>query len=148
MTTPTFDADVAIIGYGPSGVAAANALGTLGVTAVAFERDTDIYGRARAVTVNDWTMRLFQEIGLDERVKVDMDPTVALRWITYDGTEIMRLPFPPGQFGHATSYAIYQPALEQSLRDGAARFGDKIQVRYGVEVIGVDQDEHGATVTS
>ena len=49
----TYDADVAIIGYGPAGVAAANALGSYGLSAVAFERDKDLYQRARAVTVSD-----------------------------------------------------------------------------------------------
>ena len=144
----SYDADVAIIGYGPSGVAAANALGTYGVTAIAFEREPDIYARARAVTVNDWTMRLFQSVGLADRAKADMDPTVALRWVTYDGTELMRLPFPEGRLGHATSYAIYQPLLEQTLRDGAGRFGDKIQIRFGVEVLDVAHDADGVTVTS
>jgi len=148
MSTTGYDVDVAIIGYGPSGVAAANALGTLGVTARAFERDRDIYPRARAVTISDWTMRLLQSVGLAERAKVDMDPTVALRWQTYDGSQLMYLPFPPGEMGHATSYAIYQPYLEQTLREGADRFGDKIQVSYGVEVIDVDQDDSGVTVTS
>ena len=144
----TYDADVVIIGFGPSGVAAANALGERGVTAIAFERDHDIYGRARAVTVNDWTMRLFQSVGLDAQAKADMDPTVALRWITYDGTELLRTPFPPGKLGHATSYAIYQPALEQTLREGAARYGDKIRVQYGAEVVDVAQDAEAVTVTA
>lgn len=142
-----YDTDVVIIGYGPSGVAAANALGTLGIDAHAFERHQDVYNRARAVTVNDWTMRLFQQVGLDERVKADMDPTVALRWVTYEGHELMRLPFPPGRLGHATSYAIYQPAMEQTLRDGATRFGDQVRVSYGTEVTDLVQDSHGVTVT-
>lgn len=145
--SPIYDTDVAIIGFGPSGVVAANALGLRGVTAVAFERDADVYARARAVTVNDWTMRIFQELDLDEPVKKEMDPTAALRWVTYDGVELLRMPYPPGQFGHATSYAIFQPAMEQTLRAGAGRFGDKIQVRYGTEVIGVAQDDDGVTVT-
>ncbi|ANS25294.1 3-(3-hydroxy-phenyl)propionate hydroxylase [Rhodococcus opacus] len=143
-----YDTDVAIIGYGPSGVAAANALGALGVTAIAFERDHDIYARARAVTVNDWTMRHFQSVGLDQQAKAEMDPTVALRWITYDGAELLRTPFPPGELGHATSYAIYQPALEQTLRDGASRYGDKIRVEYGATVVDVTQDVDGVTVTT
>ena len=64
MAEHGYDADVAIIGYGPSGVAAANALGSYGVSAIAFERDADIYPRARAVTVSDWTMRCLQSVGL------------------------------------------------------------------------------------
>jgi 3-(3-hydroxy-phenyl)propionate hydroxylase len=37
MAQDDFDADVAIIGYGPSGVAAANALGSYGISVVALE---------------------------------------------------------------------------------------------------------------
>lgn len=146
-TMTTDDYDVAIIGYGPSGVVAANTLGALGVRAVAFERNPDVYGRARAVTVSDWTMRIFQSLGLAEQAKADMDPTVALRWVTYDGQELLRLPFPPGDLGHATSYAIYQPALERTLRGGAARYPN-VEVRYGVEVCGIEQDDAGVVVTT
>jgi 3-(3-hydroxy-phenyl)propionate hydroxylase len=147
MVELSYDADVAIIGYGPSGVAAANALGARGVSTVAFEREHDIYARARAVTVSDWTMRCLQSVDLDAAALEDMDETVALRWVTYDGHELLHLPFPPGQLGYATSYAIYQPLLEQTLRDGAERFGTGT-VRYGVDVIGVEQDEDGVTVTT
>lgn len=144
----SYDIDVAIIGYGPSGVAAANALAHRGVSVHAFERDHDVYARARAVTINDWTMRLMQSVGLDEAVKADMDPTLALRWITYDGTELLRTPFPPGELGHRTSYAIYQPSMEQAMREGAERFGDLVQVTYGTEVVDVVQDDDGVTVTA
>lgn len=141
----TYDADVAIIGYGPSGVAAANALGTYGVSTIAFEREPDIYQRARAITVNDWTMRLLQSVGLSDQMKEVMDPTYALRWQTYDRQELMRLTFPPGPFGHLTSYAIYQPYMEQRMRDGVERF-DHVTAQTGVEVTGLEQDDDGVTV--
>ncbi|MGW2657507.1 FAD-dependent monooxygenase [Streptomyces sp. NPDC001478] len=47
--TKRYDADVAIVDYGPTGVIAALTLARYGVSAVAFERDRDIYSRARAV---------------------------------------------------------------------------------------------------
>lgn len=147
MAEHGYDADVAIIGYGPSGVAAANALGSYGVTAVALERDEDIYPRARAVTVSDWTMRCLQSVGLAETAAKDMDVTAGLRWVTYDGTEIFNLTFPPGQLGYPMSYAIYQPLLEQTMRDGVARYPG-VEVRYGVEVETVEQDADGVTVTT
>ena len=65
---PEFDTDVAVIGYGPSGLAASLKLAHHGVRVMAFEKERSIYPRARAVTVNDWTMRCFQSIGLDEAV--------------------------------------------------------------------------------
>lgn len=64
--------DVAVVGYGPVGVVAANLLGGYGIRTVVLERDEDIYARARAVTVNDWTMRIFQQMGLDEAAKAEM----------------------------------------------------------------------------
>lgn len=141
----TYDADIAIIGYGPSGVAAANVLGTYGLSAIAFDREADIYQRARAVTINDWTMRLLQVVGLDAVVNEVMDPTYELRWITYQQQELMRMNFPPGEFGHLRSYAIYQPLMEQRMRDGVDRF-DQVTAHLGVEVTGVEQDGDGVTV--
>ncbi len=143
----TFDADVAIIGYGPTGVSAANFLGIRGVRTIAFERDANVYSRARAVTVNDWTMRIFQSVGLDAALKRDMDETYALRWVTYDGQELSRVAFPPSELGHARSYAIYQPEMEKTLRAGAARYKEQVSVDFGVEVSGLTQDADGVTLT-
>ncbi|MHA2787669.1 bifunctional 3-(3-hydroxy-phenyl)propionate/3-hydroxycinnamic acid hydroxylase [Corynebacterium sp. S7] len=143
----TFDADVAIIGYGPSGVAAANALGSLGISTIAFERDESIYQRARAVTVNDWTMRTFQSVGLDDAAKADMDSVLGLQWLNYKGEKLMSIPFEEGQFGHDTHYGIYQPYLENTLREGAKRYHDKSSLHVNTEVIGLKQDSDGVSVT-
>jgi 3-(3-hydroxy-phenyl)propionate hydroxylase len=139
---------VAIIGYGPSGLSAAIALGSYGVKAIAFEREESIYPRARAVTVNDWTMRCFQSVGLDQQLARDMDPTAALRWVTYDGKQLLHMDFPPSTLGdHPRSYAIYQPVMEETMRAGALRHPEHVSVRYGVEVVHVVQDADGVTVT-
>lgn len=144
-----FDADVAIIGYGPTGVIAALSLARQGITVVAFERDRDIYQRARAVTVNDWTMRIFQSLGIDERVTKIIDPQRALRWVTYGGDEVMRVEHPPSTLGvRPRFYNIYQPTVEAEIRACAEEYGDLLTVHYGAEVTGVDQDEDGVTVTT
>ncbi|MEZ3161608.1 bifunctional 3-(3-hydroxy-phenyl)propionate/3-hydroxycinnamic acid hydroxylase [Microbacterium sp. BWT-B31] len=146
-----FDADIAIIGYGPSGVTAANTLASRGVSVVAFERDREIYPRARAVTVNDWTMRIFQDLGLDDDVLKVVDPQRALRWVTYDGRELMRVSFTPSTLGTVEGtrfYNVYQPSLEPVLRAGADRFPDLVSVEYGWEVTGVEQDATGVTITA
>jgi 3-(3-hydroxy-phenyl)propionate hydroxylase len=148
MTAARFDADVAIIGYGPTGVSAANFLGSLGVSAIAFEREKDIYQRARAVTVNDWTLRCFQAVGLDQALRKDMDPHTRLLWRTYAGKELMRATLGGSTLGQPASMGIYQPVMEQTLRDGAARFTDHVEIRYGVSVTKVEQDGDGVTVTA
>jgi 3-(3-hydroxy-phenyl)propionate hydroxylase len=147
--TAHYDADVAIVGYGPSGVVAALTLAKHGISSVAFERHRDIYPRARAVTVNDWTMRIFQNIGVDEPVLKCIDPQRALRWMRYDGTEIMRVEHPPSTLGiKPRFFNIYQPTMEATLRESAAKHGELIDVRYGFEVVSLEQDETGVTVTA
>jgi 3-(3-hydroxy-phenyl)propionate hydroxylase len=147
--TYEYDADVAIVGYGPTGVIAALSLAKYGISSIAFERHRDIYPRARAVTVNDWTMRIFQNLGVDEAVLKQIDPQRALRWMLYDGTEIMRIEHPPSTLGiKPRFFNIYQPTMESTLREGAVKHGERIDVRYGVEVVALEQDDRGVTVTA
>lgn len=147
--TDQFDADVAIVGYGPTGVVAALTLAKHGISAVAFERHRDIYPRARAVTVNDWTMRIFQTLGVDEPVLKQIDPQRALRWMRYDGTEIMRIEHPPSTLGiKPRFFNIYQPTMEAALRECAEERRERIDVRYGFDVVSLRQDETGVTVTA
>ncbi|WP_322058390.1 bifunctional 3-(3-hydroxy-phenyl)propionate/3-hydroxycinnamic acid hydroxylase [Paraburkholderia sp. J63] len=134
MTTSSFDYDVAIVGYGPTGVSAANFLGAYGIRCVVMERDREIYPRARAVTVNDWTLRCYQSVGLaDELLKV-MDPMTEMRWRTYAGKDLMRMKVPDPEMGLPVASMIYQPAMEQVLRAGVERFASRVEVRFGQEV--------------
>ncbi|SFY52694.1 bifunctional 3-(3-hydroxy-phenyl)propionate/3-hydroxycinnamic acid hydroxylase [Streptomyces sp. F-1] len=146
-----FDTDVAIIGYGPTGLVGALSLATMGTSVIAFERDHDIYARARAVTVNDWTMRIFQDLGIDERIEKVIEPQSQLRWKTYDGREILRAQQPPSALGTRNTkprfFSIYQPRMEAELRRCAEEL-DGIEVRFGAEVIGVEQDDTGVTITA
>jgi len=144
-----YDADVAIIGYGPTAVIAALTLAKNGVRVAAFERDRGIYPRARAVTVNDWTMRIFQDLGIDQAVLRVIEPQRALRWVLYDGTEIMRVEHPPSTLGvKPRFYNIHQPAMEGVLRDCAAAYGELLTVTFDVEVVDMAQDADGVTVTA
>lgn len=143
-----YDADVAIVGYGPTGLIAALTLARHGVRVVALEREESIYPRARAVTVNDWTMRIFQDLGIDRRIEQVIEPQRGGRWLTYDGTVVMRVDSQPSPLGaSARSYNIYQPTMEAELRqcvvDG---YADLVDVRYGAEVTSVTQDADGVEV--
>ena len=45
--------DVVIVGFGPSGAAAANAAGALGLHTLVIERDLAIFERQRAIALDD-----------------------------------------------------------------------------------------------
>jgi 3-(3-hydroxy-phenyl)propionate hydroxylase len=145
MSLEHFDAEVAVIGCGPSGVVAASMLGKAGVATVVLERDVDLYSRARAVTVNDWTLRILQELGIADRVKADMDEMPAVSWKTYEDRLVFRLVQKPDVLGHPTAMMIYQPEMEDVIRENASHYGS-LDVRFGHAFTGLEQDADGVTI--
>ncbi|QGU06025.1 3-(3-hydroxy-phenyl)propionate/3-hydroxycinnamic acid hydroxylase [Corynebacterium occultum] len=145
--TQDYDYDVVIVGYGPSGVTAANFLGQYGISTGVFERAVDIYSRARAVTMDDYTMRLFQQAGLDHKLMADMDPRSILRWKTYDGHEFLRVSSPDTTYGHPANSQIFQPRVEKTLREGVGRYTDSVDVHFNHEFVDITQDSDGVGLT-
>ena len=74
IVTDQMTYDVAIVGYGPVGVTAANLLGQMGLKVVVVERDPDIYARARAISTDEEVVRIWQQVGLADRLNADMQP--------------------------------------------------------------------------
>jgi len=147
MSKTTFDYDVAIIGYGPTGVMTANYLGSFGIKTLVLERDKDVYFRARAVTVDGTTLRCMQALGLDEEAKKDMDVTTALRWKTYKGFEFLRWsPADDSPWGHIDSNMIFQPNLERTLRAGVDRYTKNVDIKFGYAFSSLTQDPESVTV--
>jgi 3-(3-hydroxy-phenyl)propionate hydroxylase len=134
------------VGYGPTGVTLANFLGSFGIRTLVIERERELYARARAVTVDGKTIRQFQALGLDDALKADMDVTPAVRWKTYDGRELLRTTFTEGPMGHASSYMIFQPALEATLRSAVDQYDGLVDVRFGESFADIEQDAEGVTL--
>ncbi|ORV89306.1 FAD-binding monooxygenase [Mycobacterium interjectum] len=114
--------DVAVIGYGPTGATAANLLGRLGLRVVVVERDPDVYGRARAISTDEEVMRIWQSVGLADRLQRDMLPDRPLAWVDADGVPFIETTMTPRGCGHPPQQFLYQPAVDHVLREGVARF--------------------------
>ena len=119
--------DAAIIGYGPTGATAANLLGRLGLSVVVIERDPDVYSRARAISTDEEVMRIWQSVGLADRLQQDMLPDRPLTWVDADGVPFIETHLTGRGCGHPPQQFIYQPAVDQVLREGVARF-DNVQL--------------------
>src|SRR3984885_1265398 len=104
--------DVAVVGYGPTGATAANLLGQLGLKMLVVERDPDVYGRARAISTDEEAMRIWQSVGLDERLQRDMLPDRPLTFVDADGVPFIDLKIKPRGTGHPPQQFLYQPAVE------------------------------------
>ena len=122
VQTPQYD--VAIVGYGPVGATAANLLGQSGLRVAVVERDPDVYFRARAISTDEETVRIWQQVGLADRLNADMLPGAGANFVDSDGRPFAKLlPVDRGN-GHPPQQFIYQPAVDRVLREGVDRFPD------------------------
>ncbi|HEY2198566.1 MAG TPA: bifunctional 3-(3-hydroxy-phenyl)propionate/3-hydroxycinnamic acid hydroxylase [Mycobacterium sp.] len=116
--------DVAVIGYGPTGATAANLLGQLGLKVLVIERDPDVYSRARAISTDEEVMRIWQSVGLAERLQRDMLPDRPLTFVDANNVPFIDLKVHPRGAGHPPQQFLYQPAVDHVLRDGVERFAN------------------------
>ncbi len=110
--------DVAIVGYGPAGVTAANLLGQLGLKVVVVERDPDIYTRARAISTDEEVMRIWQPVGLADRLQPTCCRAAALNFVDADGVPFVKLQTRHAGNGHPPQQFIYQPAVDRCCATG------------------------------
>ncbi|WP_237082440.1 bifunctional 3-(3-hydroxy-phenyl)propionate/3-hydroxycinnamic acid hydroxylase [Mycobacteroides abscessus] len=116
--------DVAVIGYGPTGATAANLLGQLGLKVVVIERDPDVYARARAISTDEEVMRIWQSVGLADRLQLDMLPDRPVAFVDDAGVPFIETTITGRGCGHPPQQFIYQPAIDQVLREGVDRFAN------------------------
>jgi 3-(3-hydroxy-phenyl)propionate hydroxylase len=116
--------DVAVIGYGPTGATAANLLGQLGLKVLVIERDPDIYSRARAISTDEEVLRVWQSVGLSERLQRDMLPDRPVAFVDADGRPFIETVIYGRGCGHPPQQFLYQPAVDSVLREGVARFAN------------------------
>ncbi len=134
--------DVAIVGYGPAGVTAANLLGQAGVRTAAFERAPEIYDLPRAVHFDDEIMRIFHSVGLSEAILPLTAPLSGAEFVDARGRHLFGVregDLPPSREAWTRDFMFYQPRLERELRAGAARF-DCVDVHLAHEVEDLEQD--------
>jgi 2-polyprenyl-6-methoxyphenol hydroxylase-like FAD-dependent oxidoreductase len=141
------DADVAIVGYGPVGNALAILLTQMGTSVIALERWPEPYPLPRAVHFDDEVGRILQMCGIGDQVRAISEPADLYEWRNGAGTTLLRFGRAgDGPSGWPASSMFNQPELEQVLGRRGGELG--VDVRRGVEVTGIDQDDDGVTITA
>ena len=133
--------DVAILGYGPVGALLANLLGQAGLTVAVYERETAIFPLPRAVHFDGEVMRIFQSAGLAERIaQVARPSSQGMHFVNAEGRTLMvrRGVEGRGPQGWPNNWYFHQPALEEILRAGVARFAN-VTVHLGREITDVSE---------
>ena len=139
MRWDSFDADVAIVGYGPVGQTLAALLAARGHSVAVYERYADLYDLPRALYFDDEIKQVWQALGVVDEIADDLLPVQAYEWLGADGEPIARLEHPDvGPSGWASGYLFYQPSLERAL-DRAVRALPAARVHQGWNVEALEQ---------
>ena len=144
MSDPEYD--VIIAGYGPVGATLANLLGMHGIRTLVLERDDGVYRLPRAGTCDDEVMRIWQNIGLADLLMPRFLPQHKVQFFDASGRPFLELLGGGFGYGYPALIFLYQPMLEEVLRDGVTRF-PTVDVRLQHEVDSFEDLDDAVTVT-
>ena len=133
--------DVAIVGFGPTGATLANLLGLCGLRVALLERERGIPRLPRAVHFDGEVMRIFQAIGVADRVAAVSRVNAGMRFVDPAGRLLLDWPRPQqvGPQGWHPSYRFHQPDLETILRYRLSSVPN-VDVVLGADVTAIAQD--------
>lgn len=138
--------DLAIVGYGPAGVVAANLAGQLGLRTIVVERDADVFPRQRAISIDAESLRIIRNLGLYEQATATMHRGTTIQFTGLDGKPFLSvLPIPTDHCGETQANFFHQPWLEAALRAGVQDW-PSVTVQCGWEYRNFTQDSAMVTV--
>jgi len=139
--------DVALVGFGPSGAVAAGLLGGYGLSTYVCDRSREVYDKPRAIALDHEIMRVFQQLGVVEKIAPYTEPFTDSCYYGVDGQLIRRMSTvaPPYPLGYLPSIVFTQPPVEAVLREHAQGL-PTVQVELGVALTGMAQDADGVTL--
>lgn len=137
--------DVIISGLGPTGLTLAHALGRRSLRVLVLEREPAFYGNARAVYTDGECMRIYQNLGMADRLAADMLQDATVQMLLPDGRVLLQLKSTRRDHGWPLSNFFYQPFLETALADALEAYPD-VHVMRGNELLRFEQDNDGVNV--
>ncbi|MFC8824239.1 FAD-dependent monooxygenase [Streptomyces sp. NPDC057137] len=140
-------APVLVVGGGPVGLTAANLLVARGVPVVLVERNSATSDEAKAISLDDESLRTLQPGGLAQRVLDIVVPGTGTRYYDRRGRPLFHARGPrPYRLGHPFKNQFAQPELEKILLD-ELKSNPLADVRFATELRTVREraDGHGVT---
>jgi 3-(3-hydroxy-phenyl)propionate hydroxylase len=138
-------AEVVIVGAGPTGLTLANLLGGMGVSVALIERNLTTVQEPRAVSIDDESMRTMQAIGLDDAVEKIVVRGYGSRYLSPNRDQFLTVEPTSRDYGFDKRNAFQQPELEALMRQGLSRFPNVVQL-FGWDMQTFSQDAGSVTV--
>ncbi|AMU04676.1 MULTISPECIES: bifunctional 3-(3-hydroxy-phenyl)propionate/3-hydroxycinnamic acid hydroxylase [Burkholderia] len=143
-----FDADVAIVGYGPVGQAMAIGLAELGHSVLVLERWPSLYPLPRAIVYDHEIARIFQSLDVADALAPHTALSSSYEWRNAQGEplKVFNGLDKLGISGWPQRLGFSQPYLERTLDKRARSFGDQISILQGWQVTALEQVEDGVVL--
>jgi 3-(3-hydroxy-phenyl)propionate hydroxylase len=143
----TNEFQVVVVGFGPSGAVATSLLGALGIRTLAIDKDRSVYDRPRAIALDHEILRLFDNLGVAERLAPYIAPFPASEHFGAKGQLIRRIDMvsEPYPLGYTPTMVFTQPPVEEELRAHARSYPDVV-VELGTELRQLTQGATGVTL--
>ncbi len=142
-TLPYFS--VIIVGAGPTGLAAGNLLGMMGIDTLILECDAGLSEYPKAISIDDEGLRICQAMGLQHAVMEHALLDIEAHYLS--GEHLLARVAPTSRRnGFPLISTFHQPTLEAILRNGLKRFAC-VSIQFQSEVERFEQQSGGVVVT-
>ncbi|MET0272867.1 MAG: bifunctional 3-(3-hydroxy-phenyl)propionate/3-hydroxycinnamic acid hydroxylase [Phenylobacterium sp.] len=147
--TERVSCQVLVVGLGPVGAALAALLAEAGVRVLAIDKSTEVYPLPRAAHFDHEVMRIFQQLGIADRLDPHTRPVPGYEFRTAQGEVLLRLASGGDRLapsGWASGYMFNQPGLEGLLRERLVG-SPRVDVRLGAEFKALRTQPEGVEAT-
>lgn len=134
------DAEVIIIGAGPTGLMSANLLGLYGIRTIVIEANPELIDYPRGVGMDDETLRTFQTAGLASQVLPHTIPHQLLVFVDRRRRDLARISPPMADFGWPRRNGFVQPLADRVLLEGLERY-PHVSVEWNARLISFTQSD-------
>lgn len=143
MTTANARCDVLVVGAGPTGLVLAHLLSRYGLSIIVAEQNASTVGEARAVSIDDESLRTIQFLGLSEEVGKDIASGYGSEYLGPDRTRFAVVQPSRSEYGWPKRNAFRQPLLERTLAQALAE-RPNVSLRFKTRY--VSHDDNGRQV--
>jgi len=140
-----YAASVVIDGAGPTGLAAANLLGLLGIDTLLFERNAGLSNFPKAISIDDEGLRICQAMGLDKDLLPDILLDIDAHYLSR-GHYLAKVAPTSKRNGYPLISTFHQPTFEATLLKGLDRF-PRVRTHFQHTVEACEQQEQGVCLS-